>query len=247
MSRQIFRGRYPLEINTVVIGAGITGLHAAQQFLLNGNAVVLLERSNTIGGVWSSQANRWSRVNTSEPAYRPRASNESTAYVKSRSLHPSASTVLGDLNDIAADNLKSRIRLQVTVNAVEKADGSDVFYIHYDDHHRGCQGRLKANRVLVCVNRRIGNLRLVNFPGEDLFEGYIHYGVSNNLQSANFAGRSVLIVGGGAFAAENARNAIECGARKVVVLSRRRGTVSNCRQFFATPKYTLGQNRRLPN
>ena len=38
-------------------------------------------------------------------------------------------------------------------------------------------------------------------------------------------GKRVVVVGGGAFAVENARNAIEKGAKQVVMVCRRRGTV----------------------
>ena len=65
----------------------------------------------------------------------------------------------------------------------------------------------------------------MTFPMESFFSGHICYGVSGASDDVDFAGKSILIIGGGAFAAENARTAIEKGASKVVVLSRRRGSV----------------------
>jgi len=53
-----------------ITGAGISGLLLARQILVQGHHCVVFERASVVGGVWHSQANASSRVNTSEAAYR---------------------------------------------------------------------------------------------------------------------------------------------------------------------------------
>ena len=215
----------PADTDVLVIGAGITGLYASHQFWKSGRRIILLEKSSKIGGVWTSQANVWSRVNTSEPAYRPRHETDTKNVSMTRSLHPSTADIMSALNDVTATGLKECIHLQVIVSGVVKVQDLNAFDVHYHDKKSGHRSCIRASIVLVCVNRRIGKLRIVDLPGEAKFCGKIAYGVNNEINGVDFAGRSVLIIGAGAFASENARNAVECGARKVVVLSRRRGTV----------------------
>ena len=60
----------PDEVDCLVVGAGIAGLLLASELIDLGKQVLLLEKSDGIGGVWCHQANAGSRVNTSEGAYR---------------------------------------------------------------------------------------------------------------------------------------------------------------------------------
>ncbi|EGB03111.1 hypothetical protein AURANDRAFT_68288 [Aureococcus anophagefferens] len=112
-----------------------------------GHQCVLLEKANACGGVWHSQANISSRVNTSEAAYR----------------------------------------------AVDRG----------------------ATRVLAGVNRRLGATRKLSFPDEDDYRGKACYGVCGDSSRVHFPQLVILIVGAGAFATENARTAVECGAERI--------------------------------
>jgi cation diffusion facilitator CzcD-associated flavoprotein CzcO len=71
---------------------------------------------------------------------------------------------------------------------------------------------IKAQRVFMCVNRRLGTVRRVVYPGESSFKGQIVYGVEDDAKSVDWENKKVLILGAGAFATENARTALECGA-----------------------------------
>lgn len=84
---------------------------------------------------------------------------------------------------------------------------------------------LSTSKLIVCINRRLGYLRKIAFPNEHSFEGDIVYGVGDAASGMDFNSHAVLIVGAGAFAAENTRTALEHGAERVSVLQRRRGAV----------------------
>jgi hypothetical protein len=71
-----------------------------------------------------------------------------------------------------------------------------------------------------------------------VFQGQIVAGMSDKAIDIDWRGKAVVIVGMGAFAIENARTALEGGARQVTVIGRRHGTV--CPKIidylnFATP------------
>ena len=60
----------PSSISFLIVGGGITGILLARKIISCGYSCILLERGPSVGGVWLSQANKTSRVNTSEAAYR---------------------------------------------------------------------------------------------------------------------------------------------------------------------------------
>jgi len=192
--------------------------------------VLVLEKGSDVGGVWSTEGNEWSRVNHSEPAYRMLEKDGPRNF-----FHPPKSQLLWDCTRIASSELAHRIRLRssvISVSSVEQTGAAGVeiegnYIIEYDDLRNGdapLRQRIRANQVVLCVNRRLGKLRQVSWKNEHLFKGEVRYGVGNQIQDVNFVGKRVLIVGGGAFATENARTVIEKGASSVLVLSRRRGS-----------------------
>jgi hypothetical protein len=63
------------------------------------------------------------------------------------------------------------------------------------------------------------------FPNENIFEGQISLGISNDIPLSSFKDTSVVIVGHGAFAIENMRTALENGAKHITILCRRKQMV----------------------
>ena len=78
--------------NFTVTGAGISGIFLARKILLDGHQCVVLERESGVGGVWHTQANSSSKVNTSEAAYRIAERGSFTNFD-----HTPASQILADL------------------------------------------------------------------------------------------------------------------------------------------------------
>ena len=213
--REVPFEQIPSQVDCLVVGAGITGLLVAQELMDLGKEVLLVEKSDDVGGVWRYQANKTSRVNTSEPAYRL------LSKARSNIDHTPTAQIMDDVRSLA-DRLsqKAMFRFQTTVTRVE-----ENMNIQFTDDRSNEIGSLRANRVFMCVNRRLGNVRRLEFPNEVKFKGEIIYGVENDTRSMQWKDKNILIVGAGAFATENARTALELGAKKVTVLSRRRGSV----------------------
>eukprot|EP00971_Amphidinium_carterae_P188850 3748920-Amphidinium_carterae.1 len=59
-------------------------------------------------------------------------------------------------------------------------------------------------RCLVCLGSTL-LCRIVDYPGEDTFDGDIRYGMNDDICYDRLPGRNVAILGNGAFAIENAR------------------------------------------
>ena len=121
--------------------------------------------------------------------------------------------------------LAGHIRLGTSVRSVKCSDGyGDKYVVEYEDSTTK-RSFVVAKQVVLCVNRRLGTPRRITLKNEQKFQGALCYGMGNQVHDVVFTGKRVLVIGGGAFAVENARTAIEKGASEVVVLSRRRGTV----------------------
>lgn len=68
--------------------------------------------------------------------------------------------------------------------------------------------------------------RIIEYPGEESFEGHVGYGMNDDAPYQSFPGSRVAILGNGAFAVENARTSIELGAEKVFIVTRRKNLAS---------------------
>merc|ERR1719333_344113 len=64
--------------------------------------------------------------------------------------------------------------------------------------------------------------RIINYPGEDEFDGEIRYGMNDDTPYEKLKGAQCAILGNGAFAVENARTVIECGGNKAWIVTRRK-------------------------
>ena len=60
----------PKQVDVVVVGAGVSGLYAAQQLAKNKISYCVVDQRDICGGIWSRYANATSQVNTSEGGYR---------------------------------------------------------------------------------------------------------------------------------------------------------------------------------
>ncbi|CAD7955687.1 unnamed protein product [Amoebophrya sp. A120] len=201
----------------VVIGAGLTGLHVASEMKKKGKDFALLEKNDHIGGIWKYFANERSQVNTSEAAYRL------VDKVNTNKDHSTTREILTDAIHVAT-SLENRLFLKAPVTYVNK-NGQKIYEIQIGDVHNGTGKTIRAGGVIMAINDRVGIPRQVKWKDEEKFRGEIRSGFSNDAADLDWIGKKVVIVGMGAFATENLRTALECGASSVTILARRHGTV----------------------
>jgi len=140
------------------------------------------------------------------------------------------------LEDIAelAKNASGRLFTETEVEKVKT--GGDGYRVRLN--RGGKPHLLECKGVILAINDRVGTPRKAEWENQEAFKGVIVAGIRNDTEKIDWRDKRVLIVGMGAFAVENARTALEGGARHVTVLCRRHGTV--CPKIidylnFATP------------
>ena len=203
-----------------VVGAGLAGIHVAASAVAIGLAPVVLEKSATAGGTWRHHGNAFSRVNSSEPAYRL-LGRKADAGRPENTNHSYRSELLIDLLkliDQAA--LRTIISTGAEVRAAVRARERWVL----TGQQKGRDFALASPFAVLATNRRLGAPRKMRIHGEDGFAGFVCRGLSDDY-TASCDGKRVMVLGMGAFAIENVRTSFEHGAVHVGLLCRRRGTV----------------------
>jgi len=218
----------PNYVDVIVVGAGLTGLYAANKLLEENISFCVLDKRDIIGGIWSKYANATSQVNTSEGGYRL---IEQTT--RSNSDHSATREVLEDIVQISKP-ISDQLFLNTNVDWIQKVD--DLYQVSVT--RGGEKIDLTSKGVILAINDRVGKPREITWENQTKFQGEIVSGISDEAKDVDWNNKKVVIVGMGAFAVENARTALEGGASHVTVVCRRHGTV--CPKIidylnFATP------------
>ena len=218
----------PEMVDVVIVGAGVTGLYAAKRLLENKISFCVVDKRDMTGGIWSLYANSTSQVNTSEGAYR--LIDKKT---RSNRDHSTAREILEDISHLSR-TIADNIFLNSAVDRIDKFDNLYQINITRDQEKH----MVKSKGVILAINDRVGTPRKIDWQNQDKYQGSIISGTSNVADDFDWKNKKVAIIGMGAFAVENARTALEGGARHVTVVCRRHGTV--CPKIidylnFATP------------
>jgi cation diffusion facilitator CzcD-associated flavoprotein CzcO len=221
-------GSLPDTVDVLIVGGGITGLYAAGRLKERNISFCIVEKRDIIGGIWSKYANTVSQVNSSECAYRliepeTRANRD----------HSTTKEILEDMVQLSQD-FSDHIYLNTEVTWIEKHD----HLYHTDVTSDGTKRSVKSKGIILAINDRVGEPRVIEWKNQEKFKGDIVAGISDENKDLDWRNKKVVIVGMGAFAIENARTALEAGAKQVTVICRRHGTV--CPKIidylnFATP------------
>ncbi len=220
--------KLPMMVDVVIVGAGVTGLYAAKRLLENKISFCVVDKRDMTGGIWSLYANSTSQVNTSEGAYRIIDKKN-----RSNRDHSTAREILEDIAHLSR-HLSENLFLKTEVDRIKKID--DLYQISITRNHE--KHMVKSKGVVLAINDRVGTPRKIDWENQHHYRGNIISGTSNLADDFDWKNKKVAIIGMGAFAVENARTALEGGARHVTVVCRRHGTV--CPKIidylnFATP------------
>ena len=220
-----------------IIGAGISGLCTASVFRNRGINPVILEKSEQPGGIWRTLANHSSRAQIDCVAYRPLESGHATYsnYTPTQDL----------LDNFDIHTQHHGLEKQLLFGACVESfvsDG-DHCYLSFVKNNETIIAR--CDGVYLCTGD-LGSIRRIHYPGEETFQGTIAYGVANDLDPESFRDQDVVIVGMGAFAVENARTAIEHGARHVTIVARRYRLVLSRYTSYLTARLALDLKRVKP-
>ncbi len=205
----------PKKVDVVVVGAGVTGLYAADQLSKSNISFLVVDQRDIIGGIWSNYANAASQVNTSESGYRL-VEKETRCNLD----HSPTREILEDLVCLSR-GVSDNIYLETRVDRIEKAE--DAYTVNISNGKE--RAMVNSKGVILAINDRVGEPRSIDWPNQKLFQGDILSGTSDDAFGFNWKNKKAVIIGMGAFAIENARTALVGGAKHVTVVGRRHGTV----------------------
>ncbi len=106
------RAPLPEHFDVLIVGAGITGLYAARKLQEKQLSFCVVEKLDSVGGIWSMFANATSLVNTSEGAYRLREHR-----IRANRDHSSTAEILADIH-----HLTERVSGQLFTRACARED-----------------------------------------------------------------------------------------------------------------------------
>lgn len=223
-----------------IIGAGHIGLRMAlfyvkrQQF-----DFVVFDRMHRVGGTsWMYQANSTSKLQTEFGAYHLDYGEEFSLPTDFTTPWPSRNALLDHFERVASEQgILPYVRLNTNVKHMDTI-GPKGDIKHYELVTEKMEagmlkyGKIEGSNIAgeelkidVCsIAMFPGNLtlpRMVEYPGEEDFDGDIGYGMFNEIDYHKLAGQDVTILGHGAFAVENIRTCCEFGVRKIHLVCRR--------------------------
>jgi len=185
-------------VRIAIIGAGISGIAAAQSLRKTGHDVQVYEKSRRIGGVWAMGypgvrlQNTRDQYHLMDVPWSPRPD-----------LHPTSAQVQQHLND-AIDQLDLPVKLDHEVTKLEETAGG--WRLHYQND--GDTGQQDFDFVVLSIGQYSSGKRSPKFPGQDDFQG----GIVTEREITDlsvFAGKKVLVAGFGKSALDMATFAVD--------------------------------------
>jgi len=203
-----------------VIGAGLAGLTVASILSQDKADFYMIEKSHSAGGQWRFNANRLSRVNSSEPCYRLKYVNR-PAHNTNHSHH--YELIVDILRLIEQHGLAKRLCTFSDVRSVSQINqASWLVKGHQERREFNCL----CHVVALCTNRRLGRPRTLYYKREESFKGQVVRGLAYEADVLRCENETAVVTGMGAFAIECMRTALERNAIGCTILARRRGGVS---------------------
>jgi len=225
--------------SVAIIGAGVSGLAHAKRCKDLGCEFVVFEKSNKIGGVWHLFANKTSKVQVDCVAYRFEEDSE-----KVFTNYTPRDELMAHLADFADRyQISDQIKFETTVTDLQYQKETQKCLVKFIGPDQKEQV-MEFDKVLINTGS-LNKPRRLTYSGEDDFKGDLIYGISDDYDPSKFKDKNVVVVGAGAFAVENARVAIEHGAKKVTMIARRPHFVSGRYASYLMQKTCLEAKNAL--
>jgi len=226
-----------------IIGQGYHGLKTAIMYLQDGDSnIVGFDRFDTVGGYcWITGANKTSRLQTEFGSFHVWWGQQCldsglVTYPDCNSkdgwnIWPYKTEINKHFN-YAADTFGVRPHVKFQTNVVkvdvigDKNAESRYYQLTCEDLKNPGATSVVNCSVLYNYPGSLTQNRIIEYPGEDTFDGEIRYGMNDDTPYEKLKGANVAILGNGAFAVENARTVLECEGLKSYIITRRKNLAS---------------------
>jgi len=221
-----------------IIGAGYNGIKTCIHYLKEDNKnIVCFDRNDKVGGYcWITAANKTSKLQTEFGSFHVWWGPE---YARSQACGgwphdhyawPGKTAVLEHFDRAAKDyGMHPYVRFRTNVVEMDIVGPKDEMSRYYNltvKHLDKDESFTMPVSVMYNFPGSMTKNRIVEFPGEDAFDGYIGYGMNDDMPFEHLGNTGVAILGNGAFAVENVRTCVEHGSKKVYVVTRRKNLPS---------------------
>jgi len=238
-----------------IIGCGYYGLKIASHYVMTGNSnFTMFDRNDRVGGYcWITGANKTSRLQTDFGMFHLWWGMDSKEYGLSP---PDCTKIMGTGPDKIHDPVKAgwsmwpykweinkmfqhfgdqyglpshaHFRTNVAdLKIVGKKEDEGRYYSLTVDKLDEPGNVFESNHsVIYHFPGSLTKNRIIEYPGEELFDGEIRYGMNDDTPYDKLKGSTIAILGNGAFAVENARTCLECEGIKAYIITRRKNLAS---------------------
>mmetsp|Transcript_52871 Transcript_52871/g.133566 ORF Transcript_52871/g.133566 Transcript_52871/m.133566 type:complete len:689 (+) Transcript_52871:88-2154(+) len=220
-----------------IIGSGYHGLKTGLTYLKDGNSnIVMFDRNDKVGGYcWITAANKHSKLQTEFGSFHVWWGEEMITEKcgfpsKDWGIWPRKEKVLEHFQWAAEQygvlpNIRFRCNV-ATLDIVGDKNALDRYYALGVKSLDDDSSDIVKCSVLYNYPGSMTKNRIIDYPGEEDFDGYIGYGMNDDCPYEHLEGNKIAILGNGAFAVENCRTAIEYGCEKVYLVTRRKNLAS---------------------
>mmetsp|Transcript_22784 Transcript_22784/g.52045 ORF Transcript_22784/g.52045 Transcript_22784/m.52045 type:complete len:719 (-) Transcript_22784:43-2199(-) len=226
-----------------IIGTGYHGLKTAMAYAKAGNFnFVSFDRNDRVGGYcWITGANKTSKLQTEfgsfhvwwGPDYLETGKcgglpggNENSQW----SMWPHKAEILKHFQLAAEEyGVLPYVRFSSNVSKLDivgQADDESRYYNLTVESLKGGSTEVLPVSVIYNYPGSLTKNRIIDYPGEDEFDGHVRYGMGDDTPYDKLTGCNIAILGNGAFAVENARTCIESGSHKAYIITRRKNLAS---------------------
>jgi len=221
-----------------VIGAGYNGIKTCCHYLKAGcSNIVCFDRFPRVGGYcWITAANKTSKLQTEMGSFHVwwgpeyATSKECGGWPTKWEFWPKKDRVLEHFQ-ICAEDYGMIPHCRFRTNVVEmdiigpKDDASRYYNLNVAKLDGGDNYTIPVS-VMYNYPGSMTKNRIIEYPGEDTFDGWVGYGMNDDMPYDHIEGSGIAILGNGAFAVENVRTCCEYKARMIYLCTRRKNLPS---------------------
>eukprot|EP00408_Alexandrium_pacificum_P066504 CAMPEP_0171177332 /NCGR_PEP_ID=MMETSP0790-20130122/12186_1 /TAXON_ID=2925 /ORGANISM="Alexandrium catenella, Strain OF101" /LENGTH=690 /DNA_ID=CAMNT_0011642229 /DNA_START=1 /DNA_END=2073 /DNA_ORIENTATION=- len=221
-----------------VIGAGYHGLKTMMMYLKSGNSnVVCFDRNARVGGYcWITAANKTSKLQTEMGSFHvwwgQDMVREGCGYPSDWETWPKKEQVLAHFQHAAETfGVLPHVRFRSNVVQIDIIGDKSAHDRRYKlgvtslDDESSVPEAVDVSVIYSYPGSMTRN-RIVDYPGEEVFDGHIGYGMNDDVPFDHLKGSRTAILGNGAFGVENIRTSCEYGCEKVFLITRRKNLAS---------------------